>query len=491
MNINLIDTIIKTFGINLCAFYILLKILNYNKSKYNNKISILFIITVLFSITILIAKIHSSFIPVIIFLYLLYAMLLSKTLKIKFEFSISITIIATSISYIIFFIAVFIVFLINYIFKLTDFNNPINFIVIFLISSILAFLLFKIKKFKNGFSFFNTNYEYIELFILHFCIIVISIYTLFGKTRQFNTNGLFILLIVLAMLAIPVFYKTFILYQKQKLQTQTLKDYETELTETKQKLQAAQAEKQTLIKSNHEFYHRQEAIKKKLDDLAKQYSGNYNTEFAEELGNISVRLNKMSDEYISKTNFSPALPKANIDAIDDMLSYMKSECDKNNIEFTLKIDCDINHIINNFISTSQLETLLGDLIRNSIIAVNHSTNNYRSIMVIFGIKNSIYELCVLDSGIPFEIDTLLNLGLSPASTHLDEGGTGIGFITTFETVKSCNGSITINEVTNNNYSKSIEVQFDNKNEYRIVTQRKESIVEKNINNRDIVLTETL
>ena len=199
----------------------------------------------------------------------------------------------------------------------------------------------------------------------------------------------------------------------------------------------------------------------------------------------------MSDEYISKTNFSPALPKANIDAIDDMLSYMKSECDKNNIEFTLKIDCDINHIINNFISTSQLETLLGDLIRNSIIAVNHSTNNYRSIMVIFGIKNSIYELCVLDSGIPFEIDTLLNLGLSPASTHLDEGGTGIGFITTFETVKSCNGSITINEVTNNNYSKSIEVQFDNKNEYRIVTQRKESIVEKNINNRDIVLTETL
>ena len=377
--------------------------------------------------------------------------------------------------------------------KLVYYTNPIFTACSSLFSIFLIHILFKIKRIKNGFPFISNQKEntYLSIYILILNAIIIFAYFLIVNSNQISIKDLLLGFILFVLVLLVAIYQTFILYQKQKLQTQTLKDYETELTETKQKLQAAQAEKQTLIKSNHEFYHRQEAIKKKLDDLAKQYSGNYNTEFAAELGNISDRLNKMSDEYISKTNFSPALPKANIDEIDDMLSYMKSECDKNNIEFTLKIDCDINHIINNFIFTSQLETLLGDLIRNSIIAVNHSTNNYRSIMVIFGIKNSIYELCVLDSGIPFEIDTLLNLGLSPASTHLDEGGTGIGFITTFETIKSCNGSITINEMTNNNYSKSIEVQFDNKNEYRIVTQRKESIVEKNINNRDIVLTETL
>jgi len=380
-----------------------------------------------------------------------------------------------------------VVFSITYIFKITNFNNPLNFLIIFAISFILAFMLFRIKKFKNGLSFLSTNYEYIELFILHFCILLISIYTLFGKTRQYHTNSLFAILLILALITIPILYKTFKLYQKQKLQTQALKDYETQLSETQQKLQTALAEKQTLIKSNHEFHHRQKALNKKLDDLAKQYSENYNTEFAEELGNISKRLDKLSDEYVEKTHFSPALVKSNIEEIDDMLSYMKSECEKNNIDFSLKIDCDINYIINNFITKSQLETLLGDLISNSIIAISHSSNNYKNIMVIFGIKDSTYELCILDSGIPFEIDTLLNLGLSPASTHLDEGGTGIGFITTFETINHCNASITISENTNNNYTKSIEIQFDNKNEYRIITNRKDDLIKRNINNRKIII----
>ena len=127
------------------------------------------------------------------------------------------------------------------------------------------------------------------------------------------------------------------------------------------------------------------------------------------------------------------------------------------------------------------------MIRNAIIAVNHTANDYRSIMAVFGIKDDSYELCVYDSGIPFEITTLLNLGIQPASTHLDEGGTGIGFITTFETINSCNASFIINEITNNNYTKSLEIKFDNKHEYIIISDRKEKIKEMNQHNRTIIL----
>ena len=284
-----------------------------------------------------------------------------------------------------------------------------------------------------------------------------------------------------------VIQRTIILYHKQKLQKIALKDYEQELAETKQKLSTALEEKQKLVKSNHEFYHRQEALNKKLDDLINKQKLEPNVEFAEDYGDIMDRINNLSSEYTAKIRSTPNLIKSNITEIDDMLTYMQSECDKNNIEFMLKIDCDINHIINNYVTKSQLETLLGDLIRNSIIAINHSDNKYRSIMVVLGIKDETYELCIYDSGIPFEAKTLVNLGLKPASTHESEGGTGIGFITTFETINSCNASFIINEITNNNYTKSLEIKFDNKNEYIVISNRINNIKECNITNRNIIL----
>lgn len=284
-----------------------------------------------------------------------------------------------------------------------------------------------------------------------------------------------------------VLQQNIITYQTIKLQLKALKDYEQELSDTKQKLSTAIEEKQKLVQSNHEFYHRQEALNKKLNDLLILQSSTNNTEFSAELTDINTRINQMSNEYKSKTQTLPHLVKSGITEIDDMLSYMQLECSKNNIEFLLKIDCDINHIINCFISKSKLETLLGDLIRNAIIAINHSSEEYRSIMVVFGIKDGSYELCIYDSGIPFEIHTLLNLGLKPSSTHLDEGGTGIGFITTFETINSCNASLIVNELTNTQYTKSLEIKFDNKHEYVIISDRKNEIKELNIENRNIIL----
>ena len=146
-----------------------------------------------------------------------------------------------------------------------------------------------------------------------------------------------------------------------------------------------------------------------------------------------------------------------------MLSYFQKECFENNIEFIFKLDCNINKIIDNLISKNELETLLGDLLRNAIIAINHSNNKYRSIMIVLGIKENYYELDIFDSGIPFELNTLLNLGIQKCSTHLNEGGTGIGFITTFETLQNTKSSIIITEMDSEIYSKCIGIRFDKKN----------------------------
>lgn len=54
-------------------------------------------------------------------------------------------------------------------------------------------------------------------------------------------------------------------------------------------------------------------------------------------------------------------------------------------------------------------------------------------------------MCIYDSGIEFELETLKKLGLERITTHKKTGGSGIGFMTTFETLKECKASLIIEE----------------------------------------------
>lgn len=492
ININM-ALLLKFITINICTGYLFLKSIDSNITKSSQKVFII-ITSLILAIIQYLMQYHLPLILKIFLIYFTYSIVLSKLTQISISNSILAIAFSLPLSYSFTFISIFALLLFSKISKIYISNE---FIMIFnlLISLFLVHMLFKIKRFKHGIPFIK-NYSHrndLNIFMFITSTIVLFAYFFYDFVRDISTMYITIVFVLSVLILFFILHKAFVFYQKQKLLMSTLKSYEQELSETKEKLAIAIEEKQKLIKSNHEFYHRQESLNKKLDDLMKQSklssNLNMNTEFAEDYSDILERINKLSDEYKAKTATIPNLEKTSITEIDDMLSYMQSECIKNNIEFNLKINCDVHYMIEKLISVSQLETLLGDLIRNSIIAINHSSKDFRSILVVFGMKDKIYELCVFDSGIPFEIDTLLNLGIKPASTHLDEGGSGIGFVTTFETMDSCNSSFVINEITNNNYTKSLEIKFDNLNEYIVVSDRKDEIAEKNtINKRnDIIL----
>ena len=100
--------------------------------------------------------------------------------------------------------------------------------------------------------------------------------------------------------------------------------------------------------------------------------------------------------------------------------------------------------------------------------------------------DDIYEIKIYDTGIEFEIETLLKLGKEQVTTHKDSGGTGIGFMTTFETLKESKGSLIIEEDNSENYSKAIIIKFDNKCEYKIRSYRADEIIEQNKNSNIII-----
>lgn len=332
------------------------------------------------------------------------------------------------------------------------------------------------------------NDDCLDIIMINISAIVMFTYCLFEGFDVNLAARIFIPFVISTVIMLIMIQKMLTLYYKQKLLKQTIEDYKSEIDLKDEKIEALAEEKYNISKVNHEFYNRQRALEMKVSKLIN--NSNFNMEASKDIAIIEgiKNLTKEYSEKMEDIKFLESLPSSDIEEIDDMFKYMQAECKKNNIEFNVKINGNIHYMINNLIKANKLVTLIGDHIRDAIIAVNSSDNEYRNILAILGVKDNIYEFCVYDSGIEFEIDTLLKLGTEPITTHYKTGGTGIGFMTTFETMKENKASLIIKELGKpnvSNYTKCVTVKLDGKNNYTIDSYRKDEIRKKNINNRDI------
>ena len=364
----------------------------------------------------------------------------------------------------------------------------INVCLVFLITAIVLKLFFKIKRFQKGFCFFNnsTNSEMINTIMLNISALIILVYYISGNYYGNLTKQIVICFLVLGVVLFIMIKRTFNIFYKQRLLERNIEDYKSEIALKDAQIKSLSDEKYKISKLNHEFYNRQKALIHKVEEITSM-----NTEIADEL-DLSKQINDLTKEYTDKAQEIKTLdklPTTGIVEIDDMFKYMQSECNSKKIQFNLKINGNIYHMINNKIPQSRLVTLIGDHLRDAIIAIDFSNNTFKSILAVLGENNGVYEFCVFDTGIEFKIDTLLNLGLKPATTHKDSGGTGIGFMTTFETMKETKASLIIDEMremSNTDYTKSVTIRFDGKNEYRIKSYRSDEIKKKMNDNRIII-----
>ena len=215
-------------------------------------------------------------------------------------------------------------------------------------------------------------------------------------------------------------------------------------------------------------------------------------EISNEISEITTIINEWSKSYskeIKKAiNYKKILPKTNVASIDLLLEQLQHEAITESIEFDLKIDCSLNNLIDTSISKDNLEALIGDHIKDAIIAVKHSNNENKYICASFEINNNAYEFSIYDSGVMFEIDTLVKLGTQPITTYEDNGGSGLGFFNTFKILDEHKTSLHIVELNfeNSNFSKCIKFRFDGKKQYIIVSKRANDIKQADNNVQNIM-----
>ena len=477
-----INIFITIMFINICTSIIFLKVIKYENITIIKKILLLgmnFFVAILY----IFLKNMINTIFTIIISYLTYNIIISIITNKKTLNGVIITIISLSISYLCLMIATIIEFLLLKVFLIDNINKFIEYIIIGIIQLVLVNFIFKINRLKDGFSFLKLenkchSWNDIGIFI-SVAIIIISIFL--GNIKNNILLGTY--LIIGLALGIFIMFKwikeKITENYKKKMIDRTIQIQAEEIKQKDEKIKELKAEIVRVSKINHSYNHRISSVEEALKKLEETTTKKENKEEIEKALNYVQKISKEYREAMTKNaKGSNKLNLTNIYGIDKILEYYKNMAEENNIDFNFKLNDSVNYIINNFLTETNLEILIGDLIKNSIIAINSSNNVHKSILIMLGLIDECYEFSIYDSGIEFEIETLLKLGNERITTHKKEGGTGIGFINIFETLKQARASLIIEEIQKPNktdYTKAIIIKFDNKNEYIINSYRSEEI----------------
>jgi len=483
--------IIKMFFINICSNYTMIKINNYRNITLLQK-CLLLMMDILFAVVYLILRQRLEILIAFIFCYFLYSLAISLTVNTNILHGLVSNIISVSFSLIAMFVSTIINFII---YKLMSFDitieTIIEYVTIGIIQFLLIYLFFKIERFKYGFSFLQgketMNKENTSKIGILVSSIIIAISLVLSTYSRTTSKILIAILILGGILMIYWIKKSITKYYKEKMKERTVEIQQEQIKQQDERIKDLQTELADVLQINHKYSHRISAMEKAVTKLGTKLQAN--EEFAEEYGDILSSIKKLSKEYkeeVASVIKETKLPKTNIFSIDNLLEYMKQESEKDKIDFKLNLDFDINEILETKIPQNKLETMLADHIRDAIIAINCSENKDRRIKVVLDKEDNNYQIKFYDTGIEFEIETLSNLGLKRITTHKSAGGSGIGFMTTFETLKQCKASLIIEEYSDLEYTKAVIIKFDNKNEYRIHSYRAEEIKNKIKDNRIII-----
>ena len=472
----IIFKISKIIIINIFTFYTSVKIINKSNGKkkilnFRDNISIFIISCINVSIENKIDKFYG-----VVFIILFLSFYLCKTKEINIGHSVIVNLLSLGINYTLFSIAVIICGIINNLIKIENLWMAISILLLY----IALFKMFFIpKKFKNGFDFIQNNIKdgTMDNIILNISAIIIFFVTFLTNTNSIKANNIFIAIILISIIIFITISKSFQLYYKHRLLMKELDRLNAEIEDLNKNNKELETENIEINKITHTLSHKQKALEHKINKFL------MNTEIAKEITPVEEKDIKEKLEDISKEVYKEkaivTLKKTEIPNIDNMLEFLQEECTKNKIEFELQILGNIFYMINHYITKEDLEILIADHVKDAIIAVNHSDNEYRSILVRLGKIDNIYSLYIYDSGIEFEEETLNNLGKKPCTTHAEEGGSGLGFMNTFDTLRKYKASLTIKEIskpTKENYTKIIIIKFDGLNEFTIDSYKKQQNV---------------
>lgn len=365
--------------------------------------------------------------------------------------------------------------------------NIITTIISCVVQVLLLFIIFFNKRVKRALSFFtNESYYSVGLLLSSF----ILSFSLSLSLENWTERGL----VITALIGVPLALTGLILwirsivqrYYKNKLQDRANEYTKQEIEDKDKRIERLESEVSTLAKQLHRDNHLLSSLDCSAQTLAECDSDEQRAQIIEEIHTMCRERNEL---IAKEQQQNKILPSTGIALIDGSLSEMYVKAAARGISFDLTVSEEPYYLVNNIISQTELQTLLCDHIKDAIIAVESAGVTNGKILVTIEKNDGIFEIAVRDNGVDFDAETLAKLGREQITTHADDGGSGIGFMTTFETLRKTKGSLIITEYEQKTpFSKSVAFVFDGLNRFIISSYRKEEL-ENTILRDDVMIVD--
>lgn len=278
--------LIKIFFVNISNSYTVSKITNAKPRKKTVNILILLLCLLVGFIYALI-RIKTNILvagSIYYFTFTIIYLIFSNTSIVK---AVMVSLISNAMTIICMLLSTIINFALLKIFKLNlDEYNIIEYIVIGIMQNLLIYFFFRIKRFKDGFTFLkNNNNDFAkEGSILGTIFIILAILT--GReTEDIVLFTICNLAIILGgILMIYWIKKSITKYYKEKMKERTVEIQQEQIKQQDEKIKNLQTELADVLQINHKYSHRISAMEKAVTKLGTKLQAN--EEFAEEYGDI-------------------------------------------------------------------------------------------------------------------------------------------------------------------------------------------------------------
>lgn len=228
----------------------------------------------------------------------------------------------------------------------------------------------------------------------------------------------------------------------------------------------AEQETRRLARENHDY-------KKYIPALKAAFNNEENLP-AENSGALRYELSLLLEEAHRNTARAAleaqAYPPTGLILLDILLEEKVRECREKQILFSGCVLESPRFLLGHPIGLQPLLAVIANLVDNAIRAVSHPCVKEKMIVLHFGqAAGRIYQITIADSGIPFTIRTLENLGAVGNTT----GGSGYGIASIIETCQKVHASVKLTEYGEHvtGFSKKICISFSGQFRIEIISPR--------------------
>lgn len=355
------------------------------------------------------------------------------------------------------------------------------FILLLLITSIfqITFVveIFHLKRFRNGIPF-STQTSFLNIATI-ICLLSLGFagFMIFNyKNAIYQWIACFFFIISLAFL-IYWWQAQITKAYRRSLELRELESMRTEMTELKLLLLELTEENERLARITHRDNTLISALKNAtLKYLSTDYANpaaamEVRNQLIENINSLSAERVRMVDTH--KENLARTFDTG-ISLLDELLREMDEKAQEMNVIFAVHMGTSLENFIPKDISESDLVHTVDDLLKNAFKATASCEKRIVQLQFYKLGKHLVIE--VADNGIPFEVKSLVNMGIEKLTTY--EDGSGIGLMDIWSTKGKYGATYHLEEYADATpFSKKISLTLDKKNRYSIRTSRKDEILQ--------------